>query len=225
MVAPSAPSSCARRTSAIDCGYSDERRGWWSLSCSPSATRSQSPWVRPSTSRPAWPMLCTASVSGTCAGSAARALAVRTCLCGTTRMASSSVWTSKRPVSSTSSSMCSPSAAASTSKPGPRLAEDAGTRTSLRLCIDGALDRFDAGLARHDGARLRERGLRVLEPVAGEHARDPVGVARPVLEQPGHAGGRRRLAEDALLAGQEAVRVEDLVVADRVDGAVRAREG
>ena len=44
----------------------------------------------------AWPTLWTASVSGTCAGSAARARAVRTCLCGTTRIASSPAGTSKR---------------------------------------------------------------------------------------------------------------------------------
>src|ERR1044071_7918955 len=117
----------------------------------------------------------------------------------------SSVWTAKRPVSSTSSSMCRPSAAASTSNPGPRLAEEAGTRTSRRLCIDGALDRGDVGLARHDRARLRERGLRVLEPVPGEHARDTLRPACPVLEQPGYARRARGLAEDALLAGEEAV--------------------
>ena len=39
------------------------------------------------------------------------------------------VWTAKRPVSTTSTSMCRSSAAPITSKPGPRLAEDAGTRT------------------------------------------------------------------------------------------------
>ena len=44
----------------------------------------------------AWPTLCTASASGTWAGIAARALAVRTCLCGTTRIASSPAGTSKR---------------------------------------------------------------------------------------------------------------------------------
>src|SRR5919112_1109579 len=116
-----------------------------------------------------------------------------------------SVCTAKRPVSVTSSSMCSPSAAASTSKPGPRLAEDAGTRTSRRLCIDGALDRFDAGLAGHDRAGLRERRLRVLEPVAGQHAGDPLGAVGALGEQSGDAGRARGLAEDALLAREKPV--------------------
>jgi hypothetical protein len=44
-----------------------------------------------------------------------------------------SVWTPKRPVSTTSTSMWRSSAAPITSNPGPRLAEDAGTRTSRRL--------------------------------------------------------------------------------------------
>src|SRR5919107_6453072 len=106
-----------------------------------------------------------------------------------------SVWTAKRPVSETSSSTCSDSAAASTSNPGPRLAEDAGSRTSLRLCIDGALDRRDVGLAGHDRAGVRERGLRVLEAVAGEHAGDPLGALGAVGQQPGDARGGGRLAE------------------------------
>ena len=48
-----------------------------------------------------------------------------------------SVTTPKRPVSTTSTSMCMASAAARTSKPGPRLAEEAGTRTSRRRLIAG----------------------------------------------------------------------------------------
>ncbi len=75
---------------------------------------------------------------------------------------------------------------------------------------DGALDRGELRLARDDGARARERGLRVLEPVAGEDAGDPPRALGAVLEQPGDARGRRRLAEDALVRGEEAVRVEDL---------------
>ena len=37
---------------------------------------------------------------------------------------------------------------------------------------DRPLDRVELGLARHDRARLLERGLRVLQAVAGEHADD-----------------------------------------------------
>src|SRR5689334_11743857 len=99
-----------------------------------------------------------------------------------------SVWTAKRPVSTTSSSMCRSSAAPMTSNPGPRLAEDAGTRTTRRLCKYGLLDRGDVGLARHHRAGVGERGLRVLQPVAGEHADDALGVARAVGEHAGDAG-------------------------------------
>ena len=48
------------------------------------------------------------------------------------RATASSVSTAKLPVSSTSSSTCSASAAAMQSNPGPRFAEDAGTRTKRR---------------------------------------------------------------------------------------------
>src|SRR5215813_5222642 len=93
-----------------------------------------------------------------------------------------SVWTAKRPVSATSSSMCRSSAAPMTSNPGPRLAEDAGTRTTRLLCKYGLLHRGDLRLARDDRAGVGERGLRVLEAVAGEHADDAFGVAGAVDE-------------------------------------------
>src|SRR4051794_20720237 len=158
-----------------------------------------------------------------------------------------SVWTPKRPVSTTSTSMCRSSAAPITSKPGPRLAEDAGTLTVRRrltpttafggrriraacaparppLIEDGLLHRGHVRLARHDGARVRERGLRILEPVAGEDADDAVGAVDAVGEQPGDARRRRRLAEHALVGGQKAVGVEDLGVADGGDTPARGRE-
>src|SRR4051794_33209325 len=136
-----------------------------------------------------------------------------------------SVWTAKLPVSATSSSMCRSSAAPITSNPGPRLAEDAGTRTSRRLCKYGLLDRGDVGLARDDRAGVGERGLAVLEPVGGEHADDALGVAGAVGQHAGHAAGACRLAERALVGGEEAVGLEDLRVADRGDAAGRAGEG
>src|SRR6185369_13675440 len=135
-----------------------------------------------------------------------------------------SVWTAKDPVSTTSSSMCRSSAAPITSNPGPRLAEDAGTRTSRRLCKYGLLHRGDVGLARDDGAGVGERRLRILEAVAGEHADDALGVTRPVGEHAGHAGGACRLAEHALMRGEEPICVEDLRVADRGHLAVGAGE-
>ena len=48
-----------------------------------------------------------------------------------------------------------------------------------------------------------ERGLRILQPVAGEHAHDPPRVAGAVGEQPGDARRRRRLAEDPLVAARK----------------------
>ena len=64
--------------------------------------------------------------------------------------------TSRSPT--TSSSRCSASAAASTSNPGPRLAEEAGTRTTApaaeRHPEDRPLDRAELGLARDDRSGL-----------------------------------------------------------------------
>src|SRR3954469_14649872 len=115
------------------------------------------------------------------------------------------VWTPKRPVSTTSTSMWSATAAASTSNPGPRLAEDAGTRIRRRRLTrrrprpqHGPLDRADVGLAGHDGARVPERDLRVLEPVAREHADDAARPLGAVAQQPGHTRRGGGLAEDAL---------------------------
>src|SRR3954452_22935120 len=136
-----------------------------------------------------------------------------------------SVWTAKRPVSSTSSAMCRSSAAPITSNPGPRLAEEAGTLTVRRLFKDGALDRVQVRLAGHDRAGLRKRGLRFLEPMAGEDADDAVGALDAVGEQPGDARRRRRLAEHALVGGEEAVGLQDLLVPDRLDLAAARREG
>src|SRR4051812_1034360 len=136
-----------------------------------------------------------------------------------------SVWTAKRPVSATSRTTCRSSAAPITSKPGPRLAELAGTLTVRRLFNDGFFDRLHVRLARHDGAGLRQRGLRVLEPVASQHADDAVGALDAVGEQPGDRGGARRLAEDPLVGGEEAIGVEDLLVADRLDLAAAGGEG
>src|SRR5947208_3072445 len=50
-----------------------------------------------------------------------------------------SVCTAKRPVSTTSSSMCRARAQAMLSKPGPRFADEAGTRTSRRRSMAASL--------------------------------------------------------------------------------------
>src|SRR3990172_622559 len=90
----------------------------------------------------------------------------------------------------------------------------------------------------HDGVRVRgnvghlrldgEGGVRVLQAVAGDYADDGliaealrylrVRGARP-LQQAGHAGRRGWLGQNALLPGQQAVRLQDLLVRDGADGA------
>src|SRR4051795_2295463 len=85
-----------------------------------------------------------------------------------------SVTTPKLPVSTTSTSVWSASAAANVSNPGPRLADEAGTRTTRRRSIRaGTLDGRRAaherpagrvGLALELGEQLRDRG-----PVAAQH--------------------------------------------------------
>src|ERR1700692_2200800 len=109
--------------------------------------------------------------------------------------ASSSPRTSKRSASLSSSSRNSPSAAAKQSNPGPRFAEDAGTRTLTAALIPAtggaplpeyrALDRAQLGLTRHDRADLLERDIRILQPVTGQHADHPFGAVGTVLQQPG----------------------------------------
>ena len=137
---------------------------------------------------------------------------------------SPSASTENVPTSSTSSSRCMASAAARTSYPGPRLADEAGTLTSRRLAVtrggyppccaltpessplveDGLLDRCQLRLAASDGGCLADRAVGVLQPVAGEHADHALGLLHPVGhrqavgEEPGDRGGRGRLAEDAL---------------------------
>ena len=90
------------------------------------------------------------------------------------------------PVSTTSTSMCRSSAAPMTSNPGPRLAEDAGTRTEPVARSHSRTARStarDVRLARHDRAGLAQRRLRVLEAVAGEHADDALGAVDAVRQQ------------------------------------------
>src|SRR5690348_5105646 len=117
------------------------------------------------------------------------------------------------------------------SKPGPRLALLAGTRTSTerpggtrltRSALQperlGSRERID----RHPGGDdvspvgRAQRPLRVLEAVAG-HGADDAGTGRNEagLVAREQAGDRRRrpgLDEDALLGGEVTVRVEDLLV-------------
>ena len=139
-----------------------------------------------------------------------------------------SVWTAKRPVSSTSSSTCSPSAAASTSKPGPRFADEAGTRTRPAL---GSCTRSRAR-RRRCPARTGTTEPAWASAVCGSLSPWPVSTqairsapSAPFASSPATPGGRGRLAEHALLAGQEPVGVEDLLVGDRAHLPARAREG
>ena len=94
---------------------------------------------------------------------------------------------------------------------------DAGTRTTAARASSAApaaLDRAELGLAGIDAADLLERGLGILEPVTGQHARDPLGAAGAVRDQPGDRAAERRLAEDALVARKQRVGREDLLVGD-----------
>src|SRR5437660_5329402 len=84
------------------------------------------------------------------------------------------------------------------------------------------LDRVRIRRRLDDSADRRPlRRVRVLEARAGEDADDQevrIELAGPRQPRhPGHALGRRRLAEDALDRGDIAVRRNDLVIGDRVD--------
>ena len=67
----------------------------------------------------------------------------------------------------------------------------------------------------------------VLEPVAGDGDRDRAAAVRlaagELLEQPGDAGRRGGLDEDAVAGGELALRGEDLVVGDRRERGRRTR--
>ena len=81
------------------------------------------------------------------------------------------------------------------------------------------------------GRRLAERGVGVLQAVAGEDADDRLGrrVAldhrQAVGEDAGDRRGGGRLAEDSLARGEEAVCVEDLLVGDGGDAPARLGDG
>src|SRR6478735_6353088 len=124
------------------------------------------------------------------------------------------------------------------SKPGPRLALLAGTRTLTdrpagtrltRSALEtegmGRRERVDRDAGRHDLAPVGgpQGPLGVLEPVTGHGAHDacagghePCGVAR---QQARDRRGRAGLDEDALLRREVAVGVEDLLVGDGLDAA------
>ena len=61
------------------------------------------------------------------------------------------VWTAKRPVSTTSTSMCRSSAAPITSNPGPRLAEERGTRDTVRSRSHSSTARSTAAMSGSQG--------------------------------------------------------------------------
>src|SRR3954451_7417930 len=93
-----------------------------------------------------------------------------------------SVTTAKRPVSTTSTSVCSASAAAKASKPGPRVAEEAGRRTRRRRSIRG-------GTLSGPGARARASVV-VVQELTWRQAGELASLTREV----GLVGvaGRRR---------------------------------
>ena len=64
---------------------------------------------------------------------------------------------------------------------GSRRGRDADRGGGASRPEHGLLDRVDLGLARHHRAGVAERDLRVLQPVAGEHADDPRRALGAVL--------------------------------------------
>src|SRR4051812_24744263 len=101
------------------------------------------------------------------------------------------------------------------SKPGPRFAAEAGAETCIRSGTHRLraqrqlLEALHVGRAADDLRALRARDVGVLEAVAGEDADDrrarsdePVGHR---LDERGDRRRRRRLAEDALLLGEQAI--------------------
>src|SRR5262249_52840888 len=118
----------------------------------------------------------------------------------------------------TRTSLARSRASASVSNPGPRFAEVAGARMRSDSGEEGLLDGGEIGRDGLSAGGRADRGVRVLEPVAGEHADDALaGAEVAVRGAPAKARDRRRrcwLAEDPLLLGEHPVGVQDLVVAD-----------
>src|SRR6201991_2605736 len=123
---------------------------------------------------------------------------------------------------------------------GPRSAKPYHAVRSYRTiwyCIteliveDGALDFAEVVLAADHRGRFADRGVGVLEAVAGEHGDDALRLRvaldrrQSVGEQARHRGGRGGLAEDADAARQPVVGVDDLGVGDGGDAPARAGEG
>src|SRR6185369_7157417 len=140
------------------------------------------------------------------------------------------------PASSTSSSRNIAIAAAIASYPGPRLAEEAGTRTSrwravIALIKHGPLDGAEVVLAVDHRGGFGEGGVGVLEAVAGEDADDGLGLGgvvdgrQAVGEEAGYRGSAGGLAEDAFVVGEPAVGVQDLFVGNGGDATAGGGEG
>src|SRR5690606_28166034 len=134
-----------------------------------------------------------------------------------------------------------PNAIPSESNPGPRLALDAGTRavtdnparsvlviTWLSRAVNSGLLEFggDRGRVHRNRLDLRpsqQRGIGVLEPVAGNGAHHGEPGIEPALlaggEQTGDAGRRRGFDEHALGRCDQPVGRQDLLVGGRAEGA------
>src|SRR5207249_1555504 len=137
------------------------------------------------------------------------------------------------------SSRWRPTATPRQSKPGPRLATVAGTRTSTPIVTpypepgseitgseaNGLGDLVDMGTDLPWRRRSSDCPVGVLQPVAREDAHgDPAPRQLPggmELEQARYRGSRGELAEQALLPGDEAVGVEDVLVPHRRDRTAR----
>src|SRR5439155_9875229 len=140
--------------------------------------------------------------------------------------------TENSPVSSTSSSRNRETAPARESNPGPRFAEEAGTRILQRRPISavrgsfqhGAFHRLELRLAGDHRSGVLDRDVRVLEPVARDDADQSLRL-RAVLQRARDRRGRSGLAEDPLVRREPALRLEDLLVGDRVDPPARLPEG
>src|SRR4051812_18028356 len=138
-------------------------------------------------------------------------------------------------VTRTTTSSYRPRARPSASKPGPRLALVAGTRTrtgaarnvDLWRAIRSALqpERVRGrGHVSGDGQRrgcTRDGPVRILQPVAG-HGADNAGAGlqsatRMCLQQPRNTRGTGRLDKHAFLPRNAAISLEDELVGDRLD--------
>src|SRR5256885_911361 len=187
----------------------------------------------------AWAMLKTASARDTLAGRTARAFSVASGSRGMKRQIRHARGNAMRvatgPSSLGSATVNAPYRAAATLSACP--STSLATRRSVRRSSGSPMialaattpPTMAAALDPSPPAAGRAAAVGVLHPVPGETAHPPLRASEPPgprpLAQPGDRRCRGRLGENPLAAGQEAVCVEDLAVADRVDRAPRLVSG